>query len=101
VLLIYNHGRDNVRMIHLGTLVHSVWSDPKPLKQTFPIVFDGKNEKRTCGVEGRLLLVGGSAAQSFSLLDAHSVHVLLLTLDSDSRMDGVLTPEGCEDLGLG
>ena len=101
VPLIYNHGRDNVRVIHLGTLVHSAWSDTKPPKQTFPIVFDGRNEKRTCGVEGGLLLVAGSAAQSFLLLDVRGVHVPLLTLDSDSRMDGVLTLEGCEDCRLG
>ena len=101
VPLIYNHGRDNVRVIHLGTLVHSAWSDTQPPKQTFPIVFDGRNEKRTCGVEGGLLLVAGSAAQSFLLLDARGVHVPLLTPDSDSRMDGVLTLEGCEGCRLG
>ncbi|MHC4175922.1 MAG: hypothetical protein ACYSWU_00340 [Planctomycetota bacterium] len=101
VPLIYNHGRDNVRVIHLGTLVHSVWQDRKPAKQTFPVVFDGRNEQRTCGVEGGLLLVAGSAAQSFLLLDARGVHVPLLTPDSDSRMDGVLTLEGCEGCRLG
>ncbi len=101
VPLIYNHGRANVRVIQLGTLVHSVWQDQKPGTQTFPIVFDGRNEKRTCGVEGGMLLVAGSAAQSFLLLDARGVHVPLLTPDSDSRMDGVLTLEGCEGCRLG
>ena len=101
VPLIYNHGRNNVRVIHLGTLVHSTWPDAKPAKQTFPIVFDGRNDQRTCGVEGGMLLVAGSAAQSFLLLDARGVHVPLLTPDSDSRMDGVLTLEGCEDCRLG
>lgn len=101
VPLIYNHGRDNVRLIHLGTLVHSVWQDTKPAKQTFPIVFDGRNENRTCGVEGGLLLVAGSAAQSCLLLDARGVHVPLVTLDSDSSMDAVLTMEGCENCRLG
>jgi hypothetical protein len=48
-----------------------------------------------------LLLVAGAAAQSFLLLDARGIHVPLLTLDSDSRMDGVLTLEGCEDCKLG
>ncbi|MHC4691301.1 MAG: hypothetical protein ACYS67_01075 [Planctomycetota bacterium] len=100
VPLIYNR-RNNVRVIHLGTLVHSVWQDRKPAKQTFPIVFDGRNENRTCGVEGGLLLVAGAASQSCLLLDVRDVHVPLVTLDSDSRMDAVLTLEGCENCKLG
>lgn len=100
VPLIYNR-RNNVRVIHLGKLVHSVWQDTKPAKQTFPIVFDGRNENRTCGVEGGLLLVAGSAGQSCLLLDARGVHVPLVTLDSDSSMDAVLTLEGCENCRLG
>jgi hypothetical protein len=101
VPLIYNHHRDNVRVILLGKLIHSVWQDTKPAKQTFPIVFDGRNDKRTCGVEGGLLLVAGSATQSCLLLDARGVNVPLVTLDSDSRMDAVLTLEGCENCSLG
>ena len=101
VPLIYNRGRKNVRVIHLGTLVHSTWQDQKPAKQTFPVVFDGRNENRTCGVEGGMLLVAGAAAQSFLLLDVRGVEVPLLTVDSDSRMDGVLALEGCEDCRLG
>ncbi|MHC4546439.1 MAG: hypothetical protein ACYTDW_13270 [Planctomycetota bacterium] len=101
VPLIYNHRRNNVRVIHLGKLIHSVWQDTKPVKQTFPIVFDGRNDKRTCGVEGGLLLVAGSASQSCLLLDARGVNVPLVTLDSDSRMDAVLTLEGCENCRLG
>jgi len=99
VLLIYNHGHDNVRVIHLGTLVHSVWDEGHRGKQTFPIVFDGRNDKRTCGVEGGLLLLTGSAAQACLLLDARGVHVPLLTLDSG--LDAVLILEGCEDFRLG
>jgi hypothetical protein len=101
VPLIYNHQRNNVRVIHLGKLIHSVWQDTKPAKQTFPIVFDGRNDKRTCGVEGGLLLVAGSASQSCLLLDARGVNIPLVTLDSDSRMDAVLTLEGCENCRLG
>ncbi len=101
--LIYNHGRNNVRVIHLGTLVHSGRSDfdpaTKPPKQTFPIVFDGRNKKRTCGVNGGLLLVAGSAAQTFLLLDARGVHVPLVILDSG--LDAVLCLEGCERCKLG
>jgi hypothetical protein len=100
VPLIYNR-RNNVRVIHLGTLIHSVWQDRKPAKQTFPVVFDGRNENRTCGIEGGLLLVAGSASQSCLLLDARGVHVPLVTLDSDSSMDAVLTLEGCENCKLG
>ena len=99
VPLIYNHGHDNVRVIQLGTLVHSVWQDQKPGTQTFPIVFDGRNDKRTCGVEGGMLLVAGSAAQSCLLLDARRVHVPLVALDSG--IDAVLALEGCEDCRLG
>ncbi|MDP6543962.1 MAG: hypothetical protein QGH60_08205 [Phycisphaerae bacterium] len=109
VPLIYNRGHDNVRVIHLGTLVHSVWEhsvweDGNRAKQTFPIVFDGRNAKRTCGVKGGLLLVTGSTAQSCLLLDARGVHVPLLTPDFtalDSALDAVLVLEGCEDCKLG
>ena len=101
VPLIYNRGRRNVRVIHLGTLVHSVWDKGKSGKQTFPIVFDGRNDKRTCGVEGGMLLVAGAATQSCLLLDSRGVHVPLVTLDSKSRMDAVLTLEGCESCRLG
>jgi len=104
VPLVYNHGHHNVRVIHLGTLVHSVWQEEQRGKQTFPIVFDGRNDKRTCGVEGGLLLVAGSAAQSCLLLDSRGVHVPLFALDYaslESGLDGVLTLEGCEDCRLG
>ena len=101
VPLIYNRARSNVRVIHLGTLVHSVWDEGKSGKQTFPIVFDGRNDKRTCGVEGGMLLVAGAATQSCLLLDARGVQVPLVTLDAKSRMDGVLTLEGCEGCRLG
>jgi len=86
------------------TLVHSVWQEEQRGKQTFPIVFDGRNDKRTCGVEGGLLLVAGSAAQSCLLLDSRGVHVPLFALDYaslESGLDGVLTLEGCEDCRLG
>jgi len=104
VPLIYNHGHDNVRVIHLGTLVHSVWAGKDRGKQTFPIVFDGRNAKRTCGVQGGLLLVAGSAAQMCLLLDSRGVHVPLLTLEYarlESGLDGVVGLEGCEDCKLG
>ncbi len=101
VPLIYNKGRKNVRVIHLGSLVHTSWPDQKPPKQTFPIVFDGRNEQRTCGVEGGMLLVAGGANQSFVLLDVRNVQVPLVVLDATSRMDAVLTLEGCENCNLG
>lgn len=99
--LIFNHGRKNVKVIHLGRLVHSSWPDQKPAKQTFPIVFDGRNDKGTCGVEGGLLLVAGSVAQSILLLDARNVQVPLVTIKPDSGLDAVLTLEGCENCRLG
>jgi len=87
--LIYNHGRNNVRVIYLGTAVGG----------SFPVLFDGRNEKRTCAIEGGLLLVTGSAEQCFWLIDSRGVQVPLLTLDSG--IDAVLALEGCENCNLG
>lgn len=86
--LIYNHGRNNVRVMCFGTLVGPG-----------PIFFDGRNEKRTCGIEGGLLLVTGSANQTFGLIDSRGVHVPLMTVDTG--MDGMLVLEGSEDCKLG
>lgn len=99
VPLIYNHGHDNVRVIHLGTLVHSVWDEEHRGKQTFPVVFDGRNDKRTCGVEGGLLLVVGSVGQSCLLLDSRGVQVPLVA--GNSGLDAILVLEGCENCRLG
>jgi len=99
VPLIWNRGHDRVRVIHLGKLVHSVWQEEKRGKQTFPIVFDGRNEQGTCGLEGGLLLVKGSIGQSCLLLDARGVRVPFLV--SASGIDAVLCLEGCEDCKLG
>jgi len=86
--LIYNHGRNNVRVMCFGTLVGPG-----------PIVFDGRNEKRTCGIEGGLLLMTGSSDGSLWLIDSRRVHVPLMA--PDSGIDAVLVLEGCEDCKLG
>ena len=86
--LIYNHGRNNVRVMHFGTL-----TGPGP------VVFDGRNDERTCAVEGGLLLVAGSAQQCFWLIDSQRVQVPLLTVDTG--MDAVLALEGCDRCSLG
>ena len=88
-VLIYNHGRNNVRVMHFGTGVDG----------SFPVMFDGRNEKRTCGIEGGLLLFAGSAKQCSWLIDSRGVHVPLVSMDAG--LDAVLALEGCEDCKLG
>jgi len=83
----------------LGKLVRSVWDKGDHGKQTCPIVFDGRNEKLTCGIEGGLLLIAGSVSQSSAVLDARGVQIPLVALDSGG--DAVLCLEGCEDCKLG
>jgi len=98
VPLIYNHGHDNVRVISLGTLVRSVWDDGNHAEGTIPIVFDGRNDERTCGVEGGLLVMTGPSAHAPLLLDAQGVHVPLVTL---TGLDAAIILEGCENCNLG
>ena len=99
VPLIYNRGHDNVRVIHLGKLFHFVRTDERHGEQTFPIVFDGRNERRTCGVEGGMLVVAGSIEQTCLVLDARRVEVPLVAVQAG--LDAVLCLEGCEECKLG
>jgi len=73
VPLVWNRGHDNVRVICLGTMLHSIWDKKTSGKQTVPIVFDGRNEKRTCGVNGGLLLVAGSLPQGCTVIDTSGI----------------------------
>ncbi len=87
--VIYVKGRSNVRVICFGTA----------LGGTFPVMFDGRNEKRTCGIKGGMLLLAGSANNSCWLIDSRGVHVPFLGVDSG--LDAVLAMEGCEECKLG
>lgn len=99
VPLIYNQGHDNVRVIELGLMVHSVWDKKTSGKQTFPIIFDGRNEEKTCEINGGMMLVTGASSQSFWLVDSKGVEVPMITLDDG--IDAVLVLEGSEDCKLG
>ncbi len=97
--LIYNQGHDNVRVIELGLMVHSIWDKKIDGKQTFPIIFDGRNEQKTCGIKGGMMLMAGVSSQSFWLIDSKNVEVPIVTLDDG--IDAVLVLEGSEDCWLG
>ena len=87
--VIYVKGRNNVRVMCLG----------KAMGGTFPVMFDGRNAKRTCGIKGGVLVLAGSANDSCWLVDSRGVHVPFLGVDSG--LAAVLAMEGCEDCKLG
>jgi len=87
--LIYNHGRNNVRVMCFGALVGPG-----------PIFFDGRNEKRTCGIQGGLVLATGSFTQhAVQLNDCRGVQVPLVAVDAG--LPAVLGMEGCENCKIG
>ena len=61
-------------------------------------MFDGRNDKRTCGVEGGLLVVTGPTAQACLLLDVRGVNIPLVT---QAGLDAALILEGCESCNFG
>ena len=87
--VIYVKGRNNVRVMCFG----------KAMGGTFPVMFDGRNEKRTLGLQGGVLVLAGSANNSCWLIDSRGVQVPLVAVDSG--LDAVLAMEGCEDCKLG
>lgn len=87
--VIYVKGRNNVRVMCFGTAMGG----------TFPVMFDGRNEKRTLGLQGGVLVLAGSANDSCWLVDSRGVHVPFLGVDSG--LGAVLAMEGCEDCKLG
>ena len=99
VPLIYNQRHDNVNIFVFGKLVHSIWDNKTSGKQTFPIIFDGRNPSEACGIRGGKLLVTGTSTQSFWLVDCSEVDVPIVSLDTG--LDAVLVLEGCEDCRLG
>jgi len=99
VPLIYNRGKDNFRVINFGALVYSDWRQEKHGKMTFPIVFDGRKDDLTCGIEGGFLLSTGSTKNPHFLIDSRWVQIPISALDWGT--DAVLVLEGCESCDIG
>ena len=108
--MIYNRGHDNVRVISFGTIsswivrpTEDAWTrqNPKgtPYRGTWPIFFDGQNDKRTCGIKGGMLLTTGSIDEAIWLVDSSDIQVPLIAHKFGG--DGPLVLEGCEDCKLG
>ena len=87
--VIYNRGRSNVRVMCFG----------KAMGGTFPVMFDGRNKKRTFGIKGGVLVLAGSANDCCWLVDSRGVHVPFVGVNSG--LAAVLALEGCEDCKLG
>ncbi len=116
--------RNNVRVYNFGDLQPSGWNHPdqelpKPelykdrslrfIKeeitgcngQTFPVVFDGRNEELTTGVDGGVLVATGTGRTNFFLcLDAKNMQVPLICSEPSGN-DAVLCMEGCVDANVG
>ncbi len=123
VPVVYVFNRNNVRVYNFGDLQPSNWNHPdqelpKPelykdrslrfIKeeitgrngQTFPIVFDGRNEKLTCGVQGGVMVNTGTA-HNFALgIDCEDLEVPLVC-PVPSGVDAVLCLEGCHNAKVG
>ena len=99
VPLIYNEGHHDVEIILFGTLTHSLWDKKTSGKQTFPLIFDGRNEEKKCGITGGRIVILGSSQQSFWIVDSKAVDVPLVALDTG--LDAALVLEGSEDCRLG
>jgi len=108
--MIYNRGHANVRVISFGTITSwtvrptkNAWTRQNrkgtPYRGTWPIYFDGRNPKRTCGVKGGMVLTAGSIAEAVWLVDCSGVEVPILAHKFGG--DGSLVLEGCEDCRLG
>jgi len=109
--MIYNRHRNNVRVISLGTIRPWRVRPPKdeawtrknrkgtPYRGTWPIFFDGRNPKRTCGIQGGFLLTAGSMGDAIWLLDCSGMEVSLIAHKFGG--DGSIVLEGCEDINLG
>jgi len=108
--IIYNKGRANVRVISFGTISSWIvrpktnpWTrqNPKgtPYRGSWPIFFDGRNPKGTCGIKGGMVLTSGSISEAVWILDSSGVRVPILAHKFGG--DGSLVLEGCEDCRLG
>ena len=115
--------RNNVRVYNFGNMRHSSWNYPdrempKPelykdrslrfIKeeitgcngQTFPVVFDGRNEELTAGVDGGVVVATGAGHNFVLCLDAKNMQVPLI-FPEPSGGDAVLCMEGCDDANVG
>ena len=111
--IIYNHGRDDFRLINFGKVFHhSRQADGQRLGvTTCPVFFDGRSQPtiagrtggrgdQTCGIKGGLLLVTGSmVGQNLWLVDSREIRVPIVAADCGG--DAVLVIEGCESCDLG
>ena len=97
--LIYNKGHNDVQVLMFGTLVKYRWETEDRGRQTFPIMFDGRNDNGDCGIIGGTMLVTGTATDSFWLVDSSHIKVPVVALDTGPGASLVL--EGCEDCELG
>jgi hypothetical protein len=87
--VIYVKGRNNVRVMHFGKLVGPG-----------PIFFDGRNEKRTCGINGGLVVSTGSFTHhALQLNDCRGVQVPLMAVDAG--LPAVVGMEGSEHCKVG
>jgi hypothetical protein len=123
VPVVYVFKRNNVRVYNFGDLQSSNWNHPdqelpKPelykdrslrfIKeeitgrngQTFPIVFDGRNEKLTCGVQGGVIVNTGTAHNFVLGIDCEDLEVPLVC-PVPSGVDAVLCFEGCHNAKVG
>ncbi len=87
-VLIYNQ-KNNVRVLMFGTVA----------TKGFPVMFDGRNERGDCGLEGGMLLGKGKATDMYWLVDSRKVQVPILTLKPGGG--STISMEGCEDCHLG
>lgn len=123
VPVVYVFNRNNVRVYNFGDLQSSNWNHPdqelpKPelykdrslrfIKeeitgrngQTFPIVFDGRNEELTCGVQGGVMVSTGTAHNFVLGIDCEDLEVPLVC-PVPSGVDAVLCLEGCHNAKIG
>ena len=102
--IIYIKDRNNVRVYYFGDLVHGKKKKPEgskqPFVQTFPVVFDGRNPKRTCGVDGGTIVATGTIHNAFVCLDSKNMQAPLIC-PVPSGGDGVFCMEGCDDGAIG
>jgi len=101
VPLIYNRGRNNVRVISFGRLLWFCTEKGVPRKggkgrQTFPIVFDG----RKGGLKGGMMLVCGATHRCCWLIDCDGVEVPLRVKNGGAG-GTPLGMEGCSGCKVG
>ncbi|MSU85708.1 MAG: hypothetical protein EXS21_11465 [Pedosphaera sp.] len=86
-VLIYNQ-KNNVRVLMFGTVA----------TKGFPVMFDGRNTKGDCGLQGGMLLGTGKIPDMYWLVDSGKVQVPIITIAGGPS---ALSMEGCEDCHLG